>query len=56
MHVDRHSFADIANRKTGNVFAVSHALGYSSVSVTEDYFSAASRAENDDLVAAVYDN
>lgn len=54
MHVARHSFADIANRKTGNVFAVSNALDHSSVSVTEDYFSAASRAENDDLVDSVY--
>ena len=54
MHVARHSFADIAKRKTGNVFAVSDALDHSSVSVTEDYFSAASRAENDDLVDSVY--
>ena len=56
MHVARHSFADIAKRKTGNVFAVSDALDHSSVSVTEDYFSAASRAENDDLVNSVYGN
>ncbi len=54
MHVARHSFADIAKRKTGNVYAVSNALDHSSVAVTEDYFSSATRAENDDLVDSVY--
>jgi integrase/recombinase XerD len=54
MHVARHSFADIANRKTGDVHKVSDALGHSSVSVTENYLRAASRSENDDLVNSVY--
>ncbi len=54
MHVARHSFADIANRKTGDVHKVSDALGHSSVSVTENYLKAATRSENDDLVNSVY--
>jgi integrase len=54
MHVARHSFADIAKRKTGNVFAVSDALDHSYVTVTEDYFNAATRGENDDLVDVAY--
>lgn len=54
MHVARHSFADIAKKKTGNVFAVSDALDHSSVSITENYFNAATTAENDDLVDSVY--
>jgi hypothetical protein len=45
MLVAGHLFADIANKKTGNVFAVSYALDHSSVSVTEDHFSAAFKAE-----------
>jgi len=54
MHVARHSFADIANKKTGNVYAVSDALDHSSVSVTVDYLNSSTRSENDDLVDSVY--
>ncbi|PWJ59097.1 site-specific recombinase XerC [Dyadobacter jejuensis] len=54
MHVARHSFADIARKKTGDVYAVSNALDHSSVTITENYFNAASRAENDDLVDSVF--
>ena len=54
MHVARHSFADIANKKTGDVHKVSDALDHSSVSVTENYLRAATRSENDDLVDSVY--
>ena len=56
MHVARHSFADIANKKTGNVYAVSDALDHSSVSVTTDYLNSSTRSENDDLVDTVFLN
>ncbi|MPR36565.1 phage integrase SAM-like domain-containing protein [Salmonirosea aquatica] len=54
MHVARHSFADIARRKTGNVYLVSEALDHSSVSVTENYFASAKREENDGFSDTVY--
>ena len=54
MHVARHSFADMARRKTGNVYLVSEALDHSSVSVTENYFASAKREENDGFSDAVY--
>lgn len=54
MHVARHSFADIANKKSGNVYIVWDALDHSSVSVTVDYLNAATRSENDDLVDSVF--
>lgn len=54
MHVARHSFADIANRKMGNLYAVSDALDHSAVSVTVDCLNSSTRSENDDLVDSVY--
>ena len=54
MHVARHSFADMARQKTGNVYLVSEALDHSSVSVTEHYFASARRDENDGFSDAVY--
>ena len=54
MHVARHTFADIARRKTGDVYAVSGALDHSSINVTQDYFAAESKAENDNLARSVY--
>ncbi|GAB2780199.1 site-specific integrase [Rhabdobacter roseus] len=54
-HVARHSFADIALRRSGgNLNAVSGALDHSSPSVTINYINAASKAENDDLVDVVF--
>lgn len=54
MHVARHSFADIAKTKTGNIFAVSEALDHSSVAITQNYLNSATVAENDALVDSVY--
>ncbi|TDB64426.1 site-specific integrase [Arundinibacter roseus] len=54
MHVARHSFAEIARQESRDVYAVSEALDHSSVSVTENYFAAAERAENDAFAKLVY--
>jgi integrase len=54
MHVARHSFANIARQKTGDVKMVSDALDHSSIAVTETYFGAAEPEENDDLVFKVF--
>ena len=54
MHVARHSFAEMARRKTGDIYLVSEALDHSSVAVTLDYFAAAKQKENDDFADKVY--
>ena len=54
MHVARHTFSDISRRKTGDFYAVSGALDHSSINVTQDYFAAESKAENDSLAKSVY--
>ncbi|TDB64372.1 site-specific integrase [Arundinibacter roseus] len=54
MHVARHSFAEIARKETGDIYAVSEALDHSSISVTENYFAAAKREENDAFADKVY--
>jgi integrase len=54
MHVARHTFANIARQKTGDVKMVSDALDHSSIAVTEGYFGAADPEENDDLVLKVF--
>lgn len=54
MHVARHSFAEIARLKTNDIYAVSNALDHSSISITENYFKAAARSENDSLVDTVF--
>lgn len=53
MHVARHSFADIARKKTGNIYLVSDALDHGNVRVTENYFSAAEAEENDEFVKSI---
>lgn len=39
MHVARHSFGDLAQKKSGDVYAVSKALGHSDVATTERYLA-----------------
>lgn len=53
MHVARHSFADIARKKTGNIYLVSDALDHGNVKITENYFSAAEAEENDEFVKSI---
>ncbi|MEX2402412.1 MAG: site-specific integrase [Rhodothermales bacterium] len=42
-HVARHSFADLARRKSGNLYAISKALGHSNLNITERYLSSFDR-------------
>ena len=37
MHVARHSYADFARRKSGDLFAISQTLGHKSLETTEAY-------------------
>lgn len=53
-HVARHSFADNARKKTKDIYAISKALGHSSISVTEAYFANDITYENDSLSELVY--
>lgn len=53
MHVARHSFADIAKRKTGNVYLVSDAMDHGTIQTTENYFSSAESEENDAFAISV---
>lgn len=53
-HVARHSFADNARKKTKDIYAISKALGHSSISVTEAYFANDLTYENDSLSDLVY--
>ena len=39
-HVARHSFADYARTQSGNVYAVSKALGHANLTITETYLRA----------------
>jgi integrase/recombinase XerD len=54
MHTARHSFANIARKKTGDIYAISEALNHSSVSVTENYFGSGEDDENDAFADQVY--
>jgi integrase len=49
-HVARHSFADFARRKSSDLYAVSKALGHSSLKITENYLSDFDREATDRLV------
>lgn len=56
LHVARHTFADIARRKTGNVYLVSDALDHGDLKTTENYFSSAQNEENDSFVRSVFED
>jgi len=55
MHVARHTFADIARKKTGDIYLVSDALDHGDVRTTENYFASAIGEENDEFVKRVFD-
>ena len=54
-HVARHTFADYARQKSGDVFAVSKALGHSSLNVTQQYLRSFDRDAVDDLAKKLWD-
>ena len=43
MHVARHSFADYARQKSGNLFAISKALGHRDLTTTQQYLKSFDR-------------
>jgi integrase/recombinase XerD len=49
-HIARHTFADMARQKSGNVYAVSKALGHSSVTITEGYLKSFDKDAVDELM------
>ncbi len=53
-HVARHSFADFARTKSGNLYAISKALGHSSLSVTQQYLRSFDREAVDGLAADMW--
>lgn len=55
MHVARHSFADFARRSSDDLYAVSKALGHSSLQITEDYLSSFDREATDRLAAEMWE-
>jgi integrase len=48
-HVARHSFADYARRESGDLYAISKALGHKSFKVTKDYLASFDRDATDQL-------
>jgi integrase len=54
MHVSRHSFADFARRKSGNIYAVSKALGHTTLSVTQAYLKSFDRDAVDELTDTLW--
>ncbi len=48
-HVARHSFADLARTQSGNVYAVSKALGHANLTITETYLRSFDRDATDRL-------
>ncbi len=49
MHVARHSFADYARRKSGNLFAISKALGHRDLATTQLYLASFDQEAVDQL-------
>ena len=48
-HVARHSFADYARRRSGNLYAVSKSLGHGNLATTETYLKSFDRDAVDSL-------
>lgn len=53
-HVARHSFADVARKRSGDLYAVSKALGHSSLSVTESYLASFDQDAVDTLTSQMW--
>lgn len=53
-HIARHSFADNTNKATGNVYAVSKALGHTSIKVTETYLAEMDDGAVDDTLDQMF--
>jgi integrase len=49
MHISRHSFADYARQKSGNLYAISKTLGHSSLQITQQYLKSFDQEAVDQL-------
>ncbi len=52
-HIARHTFADMARKKTKDIYAIQQALGHSSMKVTEGYLRSLDINTSDDLIDSV---
>lgn len=55
-HVARHSFADVARKRSGDIYAISKALGHASLSVTESYLASFDQDAVDSLTNQMWSN
>ena len=53
-HVARHSFADFARRQSGDIYAVSKALGHTSLQVTQNYLKTFDKDAVDKLTSRLW--
>jgi integrase len=56
MHVARHSFGDLARKKSGDVHAVSQALGHSDIKTTERYLASFDNDAVDNLTDEMWND
>jgi site-specific recombinase XerC len=55
-HVARHSFADLARKSSGDLYAVSKALGHSNLKITERYLSSFDQDAVDSLTDSMWND
>lgn len=55
-HIARHSFADFARKKSGDVYAVSKALGHANIGITENYMAGFDQNTVDGLLGDMFDH
>lgn len=53
-HVARHSFADYARRKSGDLYAISKTLGHGNLKITQDYLASFDRDAVDKLASDLW--
>ena len=54
MHISRHSFADYARQKSGNLYAISKTLGHSSLQITQTYLKSFDQEAVDQLAEELW--
>ena len=55
-HIARHSFADYARQKGMDLYALSKALGHSSLTITENYLKSFDEEQVDEAVGALFED
>lgn len=55
MHTARHTFADVGRKKTKDVYAISKALGHTSIRVTQAYLSSFDTETVDNALDTIFD-